>query len=65
MSNEKQNLETAQNQPLNITDVSGSAFLVCNDCGKSDSTVRHRESGYGIQCYECYKADMIADEECR
>ena len=35
-----------------ISDVSGSTFLVCNDCGKSDNTVRHRESGYGIQCYE-------------
>ena len=40
-------------------------YKICVDCGKSDDTVRFRESGYGIQCYSCYKSDMIADEECR
>lgn len=40
-------------------------LLVCNDCGKTDETVRYRESGYGVQCYECYKSDMIADDEYR
>lgn len=46
--------------------VSGSAtHLKCADCGKEDETVIYRERGYGIQCYKCYKDDMIADEECR
>lgn len=40
-------------------------YKKCADCGKSDDTVRFRESGYGVQCYSCYKSDMIADEECR
>lgn len=59
-----------QNTDLTANDaklcVSGSATpLKCADCGKEDETVRYRERGYGIQCYKCYKDDMIADDECR
>jgi Zn ribbon nucleic-acid-binding protein len=50
---------------LNTVVLDSLKYDECVDCGKQDSTVRFREDGYGIQCYECYKADMITDEECR
>ena len=42
--------------------VSGSASpKKCKDCGKEDESVKTRPSGYGLQCYECYKIDMNHD----